>query len=436
MRVLRVGLTLSRLTLNRLSYCLALPVVVAVTTSCSSGDLSVGRRDAASNTGGAGGSTSAVLAKTNRASSIPIGIENVNNSPMKDGDYRALLRFVPDRTISIDRLYFGFNLHGASCWDPGGGSDGAGNGGRLKGSLTEISPATGLPTTIIATETVGACQRHAEAAAEVGGDPVLVWINASATLAGGAMYGLVISNDDAEPATNFFSFHMPIADTLLAGPHARNELSLEAAGGILSLDPREHVAWSSDRGSSWQYGSNNGQYLSYMNDHDTAHPATRMPEYGFRLTDGVNLPVQPYYAYRTDCQGCSVSYGAARYARSFVELGGFTASGTDVGTLAFTNLETGEYASCTPAEGYGFRTCALDAPVAVAKGQSYSISSTGSVEIMRMDNPQRILFPTVGTPDQDLCAHQAEPAPGTNAKDVPSLWAGPLSAQFPALDDR
>jgi hypothetical protein len=377
-----------------------------------------------------------VLAKTNRASSLPTGIENVNNSPMKDAGYRALLRFVPDGNIEIDRFYFGFNLHGANCWDPGGATDGAGDGGMLKGSLTRIDPTTGVPTTVIASETVSACERHQEAASEVGGDPVLVWVNTPATLEGGSMYGFVVSNDDARPASNYFSFHMPLADTDLAGPHARNELRMTAAGGILSLDPREHVAWSADDGGSWQYGSNNGQYLSYMNDHDTEHPATRMPQYGFRRTDGVNVSPQPYYAYSTDCVGCSVTYAAARYARSFTELGGFTASTTDVGTLTFTNLASGEQASCAPPQGYGFRTCALAEPVSIAEGESYSVSSTGSVEIMRMDKPQRVMFPTVGTANGDLRAYQADPAPGTNAKDVPSLWTGPLSASFPKLDEK
>lgn len=412
----------------------ALPALVALLASCSSGDLIVGRRDTATSDGGAGGSTSTPLPLTNRAASLPIGIENVNNSPLKDAAFRALLRFVPDRTVSIDRFYFGFNLRGATCWDAGGDGDGAGDGGILEGRLTEIDPATGLPTTTLASETVGACERHQEAAADAGGAPVLAWLNTEATLEGGKMYGFVVQNGAAQPADDFFSFHMPIADTALAGPHARNELSAAAAGGILSLDPREHVAWSSDAGDSWQYGSNNGQYLSYVND-DTGHPATRMPQYGFRLTNGENVSPQPYYAYRTDCVGCSVTYAAARYPRSFSELGGFTASTTDVGTLTLTNTASGASQSCLPTQGYGFRTCRLDAAVSVAKGESYSVSATGSVELMRMDNPQRLMFPSVGTAGADLPAYQAEPAPGTNAKDVPSLWAGPLSASFPTISE-
>src|SRR5205085_1737890 len=87
---------------------------------------------------------------TNRASSIPIGIENVNDSPMKDASYRALLRFVPDKTIKIDRMYFGFKLRGAACWDAGNAGYGAGDGGTPTGFLMRIAQATGFLTAVIA----------------------------------------------------------------------------------------------------------------------------------------------------------------------------------------------------------------------------------------------------------------------------------------------
>ena len=38
------------------------------------------------------------------------------------------------------------------------------------------------------------------------------------------MYGLVVRNAHANPSGNFFSFNMPLADTTLAGPHARDVL--------------------------------------------------------------------------------------------------------------------------------------------------------------------------------------------------------------------
>jgi len=337
--------------------------------------------------------------------------------------------------VSIDRFYFGFKLRGASCWDSGNAGYGAGDGGTLHASLVNIDAVTGLPTDTVAEETVNGCTRQNEAAAELGSDPVVVWVNTKATLVGGRLYGLIVSNTHASASSNFFSFNMPLADTELAGPHAHNELNKAASGGILGLDPREHVAWSTDGGKTWGYGSQNGQYRSYMNDHDMAHPATRMPQYGFRLTNGATLGMQPYYAYSTDCSNCSVTYANARYPRTFTEVGGFTASGTNVGTLTFTNTTTGAQASCTPAQGYGFRKCTLSAAVPVAVGQSYSVSCSGSVEVMELDNPQRLTFPTVGTSNGEIRAFQANPASGTSAKDVPNLWAGPLSANFPSADD-
>jgi hypothetical protein len=372
-------------------------------------------------------------ARSYRAAAIPIGIENVNDSPLKAARYRTLLRFVPDEPVAIDRVYFGFKLRGAACWDSGQAGYGAGDGGTLDATLVDIDPATGVPAAVIARESINACARHDEAVAELGGVPVLAWASLRGSLAAGRMYGLVVRNAHADPAGNFFSFNMPLADTALAGPHARNELDGSAAGAILGLDPREHVAWSDDGGATWRYGSDNGQYRSYMNDRDTAHPATRMPQVGFRLVGGQNLALQPYYAYSTDCVRCTTAYGGARFARRFDEVGGFLASDAGVGTLTLTNTSTGARASCTPAPGYGFRRCTLPAPIDVAAGESYTVAATGAVEIMKMDRPQRVLFPAVGTADGLLRAYQPTPAPGTNARDVPSLWAGPLSAAFPTL---
>jgi hypothetical protein len=381
---------------------------------------------------GSGGSAQGLL--TNRAASIPVGIENVNDSPLKSASYRALLRFVPDTDIEIDRFYFGFKLRGAECWNENAGY-GAGDGGTLTASLVNIDAATGLPTTEIDSESVNGCTRHNEAKATLGGDPVMVWVNLQAKLQGGQLYAVIIGNSHAQPATNFFSFNAPLADTALAGPHAKNELNQAASGGILGLDPREHVAWSTDAGKTWKYGSDNGQYKSYMNDHDTAHPATRMPQYGFRIAGGANLAVQPYYAYSTDCTGCGVTYANARYARSLTMAGGFTASGDDVGTLTVTNTTTGAKSSCTPTKGYGFRTCTLPQAIGVAVGQSFTVSGTGTVEVMEMDNPQRLLFPKVGTIAGEIRTFTPNPSGSVNAKDVPNLWAGPLSTNFKTAGD-
>lgn len=207
-------------------------------------------------------------------------------------------------------------------------------------------------------------------------------------------------------------------------------------GALLSLDPREHVAWSENNGASWQYGSLNGQYRSYMNDHDTAHPATRMPQYGFRLTNGTKIAGQPYYAYSDGCSNCTTAFANAKYMRTFSELGAFTASGNNVGTLTITNTSSGEQSSCTPTFGYGFRTCTLSIPITIFQGQTYTVRTSGSVEIMKMDYSQRVLFSGVGTANGELRAYQLTPASGTNKQNVPNIWAGPYSAQYPLPKER
>ena len=102
-----------------------------------------------------------------------------------------------------------------------------------------IDPESGVPATAIGSETVNGCTRHEEGMDAFGSIPVLVWVNIDATLEGGKMYGLLVRNAHADPAHNFFSINLPLADTELAGPHARNELDKNASGGILGLDPRD-----------------------------------------------------------------------------------------------------------------------------------------------------------------------------------------------------
>ena len=62
------------------------------------------------------------------------------------------------RTIAIDRIYFGFKLRGASCWDGGNAGYGRGDGGTIhavmaarwplnltRGSIVGKSIGHGLP---------------------------------------------------------------------------------------------------------------------------------------------------------------------------------------------------------------------------------------------------------------------------------------------------
>jgi hypothetical protein len=379
------------------------------------------------------GSSASALAADGRARALSsIGIENVNDSPLKASNYRTLLRFVPRTTMSVDRVYFGFKLRGANCWDAGNAGYGAGDGGLMLVRLVSIDKTTGLPTAEIDSETVNGCTRHNQAKAEANNQiPALVWASLQATLKAGKMYGLIVSNVHADPAHHYFSFNAPIGDAELAGPHGRNELSRYAKGAVMSLDPREHVAWSEDSGQSWRYGKANGQYLSYINDHDTNHPAIRFPQYGFRLASGSTVPGQPYYAYSVDCAGCTVAHGNAVTGRDLMQVGGYTAGNSGIGTLTLKNLSTGKQSSCTPAQGYGFNQCTLPTAVRVEPGQAYSISATGSVELMKMDYSMRLLFPQVGHSSSDFPAYQPSPAPGTNKEDVPNLWAGPLSPHVP-----
>ncbi len=356
---------------------------------------------------------------------IPVGLENVNDSPLKLANDRALLRFVPKSNMTIDRFYFGFKLKGASCREAGSASYGKGDGGTLDADLVDIDEKSGLPSTVLAHEAINACTRYSQAFAELSSSaiPVLVWVNVRAVLLKGKMYGVIVRNSHSDPSNNFFSFNMPITDTGFAGPHARNEMSEKVDGALLGLDPREHVAYSKDRGRTWNYGSQNGQYLSYMNNNDKAHPATRMPQYGFRIEGGTTLAGQPYYAYNEDCLGCGTAYPKVLGKTLLTKLYAFTGSEVSVGILSLKNLTTGEEASCSPSLGYGKRSCELSQPMELEEGDAYSVHASGTVDVMKMDYAQRVLFPEVGNETSLFASYQVDPKPGTSVKDVPNLWA-------------
>jgi hypothetical protein len=368
-----------------------------------------------------------IIPSTGRSLALPIGAVNSSDSPMKLAATQMLLRFVPRSTISVDRVYFGFKLQGAECDNQGSSGSGAGNGGILSASIVTIDSLTGLPGSTIVSESVPACERFNEAYAELQNKalPEFAWINAKITLEANTLYGLIVRNSDKTPATHYFSLNMPIADANLAGPHAKNSLDPNAKGAILNMDPRELIAWSEDNGRNWKFGHENGPYLSYVNNIDKLHPATRVPQYGFRLSNGGNLAGQPYSASADRCIDCSVTYANAPIKLSLTQLGAFTSSTGDVGSLTITHATTAATASCTPAEGYGFRSCKLSAPFPIAKGESYTLRASGSVEILRFNSSQQSLFPEVGTIESDFRMFQSIPGTGTHAGDIPQIWAAP-----------
>lgn len=186
-------------------------------------------------------------------------------------------------------------------------------------------------------------------------------------------------------------------DSHEAGPRATHVV--KPSGAIMSLDPREHVAWSTNSGTTWSHGTANGQYTSYVNE-DPSHPGTKLPQYGWRRSDGVHVSQQPYYAYDATCSNCTVTYANVFYARTFTQAGAFTTTGADVGTITLTNTSTGQSSTCTPTTGYGSRTCTLAAPVSVAAANSYTVRASGTVALMKMDYQQRAVFSNVGTFDR------------------------------------
>lgn len=301
---------------------------------------------------------------------------------MTSNAYVLGFRFVLDKPISIDRWYFSINGEGADCETGARLGYGFGDGGTHYGRIVEVDQLTGLPTnSVIASETVNACEAYLRAKSEFN-LPALHqahWVQFSpVALEAQRMYAFLLSNTHPEPGTggressgNHMTANTNFVLPSQMGPHEQNTLSATTPGALYGLDPRETTFWSSDSGQTWKFGVDVGWYDRTKGKMWTA---------GYRIAGGLNIGHGwPYHNWPGEGPA-TVTFTDLPKDVVLTHAGGANSDGTDVGVITVKNLTTGATTMTSVALGPGIGESVLSSPITVMRGESYSVSSSGSVD--------------------------------------------------------
>jgi hypothetical protein len=331
------------------------------------------------------------------ARDIPVAAANTNDQNLKNPSWRYAVRFVLDEDTGIHRFFTGFKALGAGgvFADQGSGGYGKGDGGLMNAQLVTVK-ADGTPNlgNVLAQETVTAAQRYTEIKRNYGittvsGDTYFNF--GGAPVKANTMYAVVVRNVHANPAGNYFSINSPDMKESEAGPQAYNNIDPAKRGAVGGLDAREAVAWSIDAGASWVWGRLVGQ--GYYTGSATTDDGTRLPRYGWTSVAGNIKPQsnQPYLNYWQKCSGCTLTLKGAPRAVTLTEAGGYSPVGANVGVVTVTNLRSGQTGR-TGSLGSGMKRGALSTPVRIETGDSYTITTSGTVYKNPADNFMAVLY--------------------------------------------
>jgi hypothetical protein len=317
------------------------------------------------------------------ARDIPVAGAGVNDQNLKNANWRYAIRFVVDEDTSMYRFMSGFKALGANgvFASQGTGTYGRGDGGLVRAQLVTVK-ADGTPNmaNVLGNETVTAQQRYAETKSQYGVTGVTQFWHfnmGGVQLKRDTMYAMVYSNASSDPANNYFSTNSPTMKESEVGPNGRNNLDPNAPGAVGGLDAREAVAWSTDAGSSWVWGRLVGQ--GYYVGSATSDDGTRLPWYAWQQSAAARPQAnQPYYQYFTRCTGCKLLLTGSPRAVTLTQAGGYAPVGSNVGVVTVRNLRTWQTGR-TGSLGSGVKRGPLDTPVRIEVGDSYEVSTSGTV---------------------------------------------------------
>jgi hypothetical protein len=364
----------------------------------------------------------------NAAREIPVAAANVNDQNMKNANWRYGLRFVLDGNTRLHRFFIGFKALGARgvFADQGSGGYGEGDAGVMNAQLVTVK-ADGTPNLarVLAQETVTAQERYRQIKANYGISTVsgqIYFDFRGVPLRANRMYAVVIRNVHRDPARNFFSINSPTMKESEAGPNGYNNLDPNKAGAVGGLDPREAVTWSTDGGTSWVWGRLAGR--GYYTGSRTTDDGTRLPFYGWTSAAGNVKPRsnQPYTNYWQKCTRCTLTLHKAPRAVTLTKAGGYAPVGSRVGVVTVKNLRTGQVGR-TASLGTGVTRGALRPAVRIATGDTYTITTAGTVYRNPADNFTRVLF-RVGDPNgpYPFTTNTANPADRAEVFALPHPW--------------
>jgi hypothetical protein len=375
--------------------------------------------------------------------SIPVGIYNVNNSPLTQGASRIYaMRFVLDKPAPIFRMYSGMNWEGVYTDElnqpapveirtgalnkgypsppaptdlPAGWTVGAGrlhyahgNGGTIRARLVPMRP-DGTPdmSKVLAEDTYSAVKRYKEIKSlwDFSGRAGMTYSNfGGVTIPADIPHFVIYQNISANPGENFVSLNSPVVNEAAAGPNGRNTLDRNAPGAVAGLDPREAVAWSTDGGVSWGWGRQVGAGSVPGDYSGSGDDGVRLPWYAWQEQSGAPLQSnQPYYAY-TASGSYTLRVKSAPVSTKLTEAGGNAPAGASVGVVTVKNVRTGQLGK-TASLGGGMAKGALSPAVDVAAGDTYEISNSGTVtkaegdlflQKMGLIGPGKTPYETVG----------------------------------------
>jgi hypothetical protein len=362
------------------------------------------------------------------ARDIPVAAANVNDQNLKNANWRYGLRFVLDGNTRLHRFFVGFKALGARgvFADQGSGGYGRGDGGVMNAQLVTVR-ADGTPDLrhVLAQETVTAQERYRQIKVNYGITTVsgqIYFEFGGVRLRGKRMYAVVIRNVHRDPAGNFFSINSPTMKESEAGPNGYNNLDPRTPGAVGGLDPREAVTWSTDGGTSWVWGRLAGQ--GYYTGSRTTDDGTRLPFYGWTSAAGNIKPRsnQPYTNYWQTCTRCTLTLHRAPRAVTLRQAGGYAPVGSGVGVVTVENLRTGQVGR-TAALGTGVTRGRLRPALRIARGDTYTITTSGTVYKNPADNFMRVLF-RVGDPNgpYPFTTNTANPADRAEVFALPHPW--------------
>jgi hypothetical protein len=350
-----------------------------------------------------------------------VGIGAVENNPIRARNDFLAERIVLDQDTRMRWFITGFNLEGVHFtvrnglapreirssrlrkpriptpprqrrWVAGDGRIGYanGNGGTIWFRLVRAR-SDGRPdlTNVIASERINAITAYQRTKQEFGtGLTQLIGFRVNRTVPAGE-YVVVIGNASRRPGVHYFSTNLPTHTG--SAPNTRNERDPDAPGALGGLDPRETVMWSTSGGRSWVFGSQvgRGALFGYYNAGDNR----RIPWYGWQVKKGERaIPQQPFNGYGSLEKSPRLRVKASA-ATTLTRAGGFTRSPGRVGTIT-VRTDAGS-ATTTRSLGRGLGSAPLDRPLPVAAGETYTITTTGSVPLARADRYVRRTFGTL-----------------------------------------
>ena len=188
------------------------------------------------------------------------------------------------------------------------------------------------------------------------------------------------------------SINSPVTRSQSRGSERTQHARPQCAGAIAGLDPREAVAWSLNRGGSWDWGREVGVWGSTFIPGDyagslTSDDGTRLPWYAWQETGEAGLRSnQPYMSYPDGSSGqYTLRVKSSPRATVLTEAGGYAPVGKSIGGVTVRNTRTGQTGRTASAR-HGTRVRGSDQPVSIAVGDTYEVTNTGFVWKAQGDN--------------------------------------------------